>query len=150
MPRLTNADYLQQHGLMRLSRGQGHLGFALLSPTEQWDFFRYYLPHQAHSDQALLEHRVQITALDPSLPQRACRAFHNWRRIEAALPSHQAWVAKQPDSACQKDRRIKVLSEVNPELDPKKFAEFIIELVKLGPPASLGAAESERPLSEGP
>lgn len=150
MPRLTNLTYLQQHELLRLSRGEKHLGFALLSPTEQWDLFRYYLPHQAHPDQALLEHRVQVAALDPSLPQRAGRAFHHWRRIEATLPSYQAWVAKQPQSISQKDRRIKVFSEVNPELDPKQFAEIIIELAKLGPPPSLREDEPERPRSEDP
>ena len=134
MPRLTNSTFLRQHELLRLSRGESHLGFALLNPTEQWDLFRYYLPHQSQPDQTLLEHRVQVTALDPSLPQRAGRAFHHWRRIEATLPAYRAWVGKQPHSKDQKHRRIKVFSEVNPELDPKKFAEIIIELAKLGPP----------------
>lgn len=150
MPRLTNSTYLQQHELLRLSRGESHLGFALLSPTEQWDLFRYYLPHQAHPDRELLEHRVQATALDPSLPQRAGRALHHWRRIEAALPDYQAWVAKQPHPTSQKERRTKVFSEVNPDLDPKQFAEIIIELAKLSPPPNLDDDESERPRSEHP
>ena len=150
MPRLTNTTYLQQHELLRLSRGEGHFGFALLSPTEQWDLFRYYLPHQAHPDKALLEHRGQVTILDPSLPQRAGRAFHHWRRIEAALPAYRAWAIKQPHPTSQKDRRIKVFSEVNPELDPKRFAEIIIEHAKLGPPPNLREAESEHPRSVDP
>lgn len=150
MPRLTNSIYLKQHELLRLSRGASHLGFALLSPTAQWDLFRYYLPHQAHPDQALLEHRRQVTALDPSLPQRAGRAFHHWRRIEATLPAYQAWATKQPHLTSQKDRRIKVFSEVNPELDPMKFAEIIIELAKLGPPPNLREDGPERPRSEVP
>ena len=149
MPRLTNAAYFRQHELLRLSRGESHLGFALLSPTEQWDLFRYYLPHQAHPDRELLEHRVQVTALDPSLPQRAGRAFHHWSRIEAALPAYKAWAAKQPQSVSQKDRRIKVFSEVNPELDPKQFAEIIVELAKLGPPPHLSGDRAEHPRSEG-
>lgn len=129
--------------------GESHLGFALLSPTEQWDLFRYYLPYQAHPDQALLEHRVQVSTLDPSLPQRAGRAFHHWRRIEAALPANQAWVAKQPHSTSQKDRRIKVFSEVNPDLDPRKFAEIIIQLAKLGPPPNLSEDGPGHPEFEG-
>lgn len=145
MPRLTNTTYLHQHELLRLSRGASHLGFALLSPTEQWDLFRYYLPHQAHPDHALLEHRIQISAIDPSLPQRAGRAYRHWRRIEAALPGYQAWVTKRPHSTSHKDRRIKVFSEINPELDPKKFAEIIIELAKLGPPPTLREDEPESP-----
>lgn len=150
MPRLTNTTYLQQHELLRLSRGESHFGFALLSPTEQWDLFLYYLPHQAQPDHALLEHRVQVTGLDPSLPQRAGRAFHHWRRIEATLPAYQAWATKQPHLTSQKDRRIKVFSEVNPELDPKKFAEIIIELARLGPPPSPREDGQEPRRSEGP
>lgn len=64
------------------------------------------------------------------------------------MPAYQAWVTKQPHSTSQRDRRIKVFSEVNPELDPKKFAEIIIELAKLGPPPSQRADEPERPRSE--
>lgn len=150
MPRLTNRAYLKQHELLRLSRGGSHLGFALLSPTEQWDLFHYYLPHQAHPDRALLEHRTQISAIDPSLPQRAGRAFHHWRRIEAALPAYQAWATKQPHSTSQKDRRIKLFSEVNPELDPKQFAEIIVEFARLGPPPSLTEDGREPPRSAGP
>jgi hypothetical protein len=141
VPRLTNAIYLEQHELLRLSRGESHVGFAPLTPNEQWDLFRYYLPHQVRPDQALFEHRVQITTLDPSLPQRAGRAFHHWRRIEAALPAYQACVAKQPHSTSQKDRRVKAFSEVNPELDPKKFAEIIIELARQGQPPGCTSRE---------
>lgn len=66
------------------------------------------------------------------------------------MPAYQAWVAKQPHSISQKDRRIKAFSEVNPELDPRKFAEIIIELAKLGPPPSLREDEPERPRSAAP
>lgn len=66
------------------------------------------------------------------------------------MPAHRSWVAKQPQSKTQGDRRIKVFSEVNPELDPKKFAEIIIELAKLGPPPNLSGDEPEHPHFEGP
>jgi len=150
MPRLNDLSYLQQHELLRPSRGENQLGFALLSPSEQWDLFRYYLPRKAHPGQALPERRRQVTALDPSRPQRAGRAFHHWHRIEATLPASQAWVTKQPHSTSQKDRHIKVFSEVHPELDPKQSAEIIVELAKLAPPPNLCRDGPEHPRFGGP
>lgn len=149
MSRLTQTNYLRNHELLRADRAANRQAFVFLSASEQWDLFAYYLPHELREAAALLAHRQEISRLDPSLPQRAGRAFHHWRRIEAALPAYKAWVTKQPHLTSQKDRRVKVFGEVNPELDPKKFAEIIIELAKLGPPPNLSEDGPKNPDFEG-
>lgn len=75
MPRITRTEYLNRHHAL------GHLWptqdgvFANLTYTEQLDLHRYYSPAVQESDERHLAHRVWISQQDPSLPQRAGRAY---------------------------------------------------------------------------
>jgi hypothetical protein len=130
MPRLTDHDYLKNHELLRASRETDNAAFVLLSAGEQWDLFRYYLPHEARSYSALLAHRAEISNLDPSLPHRAGRALTRMLRIKALLPEYREWAKAQPRMQKNADKRIVIFSEVKPELDARKFAEIISRVVR--------------------
>lgn len=88
--------------MLRADHEGDRAAFVLLGATEQWDLFQYYLPHKAHKRAELLAHRREVSALDPSLPQRAGRAFGRWRRIREGLPGYREYAAK---SAADEEER---------------------------------------------
>lgn len=96
MSRLTDHNFLKNHELLRTNRETDNTAFILLSADEQWDLFQYYLPHKAHKRAVLLAHRCEVSALDPSLPQRAGRAFRRWRRFREGLPGYREYAANRP------------------------------------------------------
>lgn len=75
MPRLTNPDYLhQRQQLMQLYRDDDAV-FSHLAPQAQHDLHVFFQTTNVGTDQELLEERARLTAEDPSLPQRAGRAY---------------------------------------------------------------------------
>jgi hypothetical protein len=130
MPRLTDHDYLQNHELLRIQRGSDNTAFVMLSVSEQWDLFQYYLPHKAHKRVVLLTHRREVSELDPSLPQRAGRAFSRWRRILANLPGYREYAADRPRMKKNAKKRVVIFSEVHPELDAARMARIIVEAAR--------------------
>lgn len=75
----------------------------------------------------LLVHRREVSVLDPSLPQRAGRAFSRWRRIRESLPGYREYAAARPRMKKNTEKQIVVFSEVHPELDAARMARIIIE-----------------------
>jgi hypothetical protein len=126
MPRLTDHDYLKNHELLRTNREADNTAFVMLEAGEQWDLFRYYLPHEARGYPALLAHRSEITKLDPSLPHRAGKALHKMMKIKALLPEHREWKVNQPRIKKSVEKTITVFGSVRPDLDAKKFADIIV------------------------
>lgn len=113
--------------MLRADHEGDRAAFVLLSPDEQWDLFQYYLPHKAHERAVLLAHRREVSELDPSLPQRAGRAFSRWRRIRKGLPGYREYAACRPQMKKNTEKRVVVFSEVHPELDAARVARIIIE-----------------------
>lgn len=130
MARLTNHDYLKNHELLRANRASNSTAFVMLDASEQWDLFQYYLPHKAHKRAVLLAHRREVSELDPSLPQRAGRAFSRWRRIRERLPGYREYAASRPRMKKNAEKRVVVFSEVHPELDAARMARIIVETAK--------------------
>lgn len=125
MARLTNHAYLQNHEQLRTARASDNTAFILLSPGEQWDLFRYYLPHKHLSAADLRAHRTEMSTLDPSLPQRAGRALHHLRRLQARLPDYQAMVMARPLPKKNSEKCPVVFSEVRPTVSPSDIAKII-------------------------
>lgn len=150
MPRLTDHDYTKNHELLRTGRESDNAAFVLLSAGEQWDLFRYYLPHEVRGYPALLAHRIEISKLDPSLPQRAGRAFGRWRRIREGLPGYREYAEGRPRMKKNAEKRAVVFGEVHPELDAARMARIIVEAARERTSTfpAVGVSEADTPLTE--
>lgn len=125
MPRLTDQAYLQQHlSLRRQWLDEPSRAFLLLSASEQWALHAFYLPSIRLGDQTLLEHREDISALFPSLPQRAGRALARLRMMEERLDVYR--VAPKPARKKGAAYEVHILSEVYPQIDVDQFAKILV------------------------
>ncbi|HWT40706.1 MAG TPA: hypothetical protein VN081_05595 [Dongiaceae bacterium] len=130
MARLTDHDYLKNHELLRTNRAADNTAFVMLDPSEQWDLFSYYLPHEVRGYPALLGHRAEVSRLDPSLPQRAGRAFQKFLINRENLSAYRTYAASKPRTKKNAPKQIYVFSEVKPELDPKRFVDIILRAAR--------------------
>lgn len=83
--------------------------------------------HMSRLRADLLAHRREVSALDPSLPQRTGRAFSRWWRIREGLPGYREYAASRPQMKKNAEKQIVVFGEVHPELDAARIARVIIE-----------------------
>ena len=138
----SSDDYLRNYELLRAERDGDHTAFVMLPPMQQWALFRYYLPHESRSHEELLEHRREITELDPELPRQAEDALQEMLRIADALPAYREQAKAQPHAKKNTKKRIVIFSEVNPELDSERFAQILVQ-------AGLEQARQEKLAREG-
>jgi len=76
MPRLTNRDYLSnRHFLTQLWERESGSLFAVLPGYAQRDLHDFFAFTTSMDDAEALEHRAEMTAAFPSLPQAAGRAL---------------------------------------------------------------------------
>lgn len=75
MARLLPCSYLSRHRCLRHLWLNADGVFANLTYTEQLDLHRYYSPAIDEPDEVHLAHRAWISKQDPSLAQRAGRAY---------------------------------------------------------------------------
>ncbi|MDG4668615.1 hypothetical protein [Mycobacterium sp. 236(2023)] len=137
MPRLTHSTYCAQHRYLKQVWVESQPSWVELRPGEQRELHDYYVPTQRFSDEELLEYRQKITALHPSLPQRAGRALKKLRAAHAAYEaSVKARVAepivvgKGKKKRLSKDRVITVKSLVHPQPDIDRLAKAVLALAK--------------------
>src|SRR5206468_1643588 len=101
--------------------------FTLLSPDEQWDLYGYFKPHHHLTEAELKDHHVAIAKQDPSLPQRAGRAFKKLEPI-LNLPDDE----RSQSAAVQ--HNLLGGSPIGPlvrsEIDHKKIASGLIGLAR--------------------
>ncbi|MGC4174491.1 hypothetical protein [Demequina sp.] len=90
MPRLTDQTYLSNYDALRDEYLRGGRSFAGLEPHEQWALFDFCLHHERHSREELLNYRQEISALNPSLPQRAGKAFRHWQQLRDVRAAKRA------------------------------------------------------------
>ncbi|MCU1579811.1 MAG: hypothetical protein JWP19_2015 [Rhodoglobus sp.] len=95
-----------------------------LTPNDQWDLFMYYLPHEQRTADEL-----HISQSDPSLAHRAGRALMKLagfrkRLLEYLKTSHPKSRKKGAP------HKVRVLSQVNPDIDPKTMAKILIEIAR--------------------
>lgn len=91
----------------------------MLTPNEQWDLHNFYLVTQEMTDAELRVHRRLIKQVDPSLPQRAGRAYAKLQRGDWSQPV---------TVSVTKGRTLTVRSVVKPKPDPKLYAWALIQL----------------------
>ena len=94
-------------------------GFYRLTPKEQWDLHNFYLVTQEATDLELRLHRHVIKKTDPSLPQRAGRAYAKLRKGE--------WEPSVYVTASN-GRGITVSSVVKPKPDLQKLFRAVISM----------------------
>jgi hypothetical protein len=132
MTRLTNPTYFAQHHQLKtewLSPGGG--AFFMLTPKEQWELHTYFEFTRTLSDEELIAHRKSIT--DRSLPQRAGRAFAKLLLFTNRLEKYQGQAVRRPPIKSRKKGapyKIRIVSEVNPDIDPKVLAKVLIEAAR--------------------
>jgi hypothetical protein len=130
MTRLTNTTYLTQHHQLKtewLSESGG--AFIMLSPTEQWTLHSYYEFTKNLTNTELLAHRAVVSKAQPSLPHRAGKAFTRLRLFSESLVEYRA--ALHPNTRKKgAPYKVRVLSEMNPDIDPKLMANILIDAVK--------------------
>lgn len=136
--------------MLRADHEGDRAAFVLLGVSEQWDLFQYYSPHKAHERTELLAHRREVSEFDPSLPQRAGRAFGRWRRIREGLPGYREYAASRPRMKKNTEKRVVVFSEVHAELDAARMAQIIVEAASERESSfpAVGVSEANAALSE--
>ena len=130
MTRLTSTTYLIQHHQLKdewFSESGG--AFIMLSPTEQWALHSYYEFTKRLTDHELLAHRATVSKAQPSLPHRAGKAIAKLSSFTKELEAYRS--APYPNTRKKgAPRNVRVLSQVNPDIDPKAMAEILIEAMK--------------------
>lgn len=84
MPRLTTPTYLSHHHQLKALWATDPRPFADLTWNDQLDLHRYYLLTLDKTEAELIAHRHNVHLGDPSLPQRAGRAYAKLMRGEKA------------------------------------------------------------------
>lgn len=101
----------------------------MLSPAEQWALHSYYEFTKHLSDTELLAHRAVITLAQPSLPHRAGKVFAKLATFTKRLEAYR--VAPHPNTRKKgAPHEVRVLSQVNPDIDPKVMAKILIEIAR--------------------
>lgn len=109
MPRLTNPAYIELHHRLRRLWVANDANYLEFSPTEQMAIHGFFAPSKDLDDDALIEHRTEITARQPSLPQRAGRAVRFLDQIERSAVYRQdraAELVQNPPPRRPKGQRI--------------------------------------------
>mgnify|MGYP000297667882 CR=1 FL=1 len=128
MPRLTNAQFLQQRNRLR-ARWVAHrtLTFDGLSREEHEVLSDYFAPSESFSDEDALRHRAEITAAAPSLPHRAGRAYrHAVSAMKEPLPNR----ARRRRATRVRNGQITVRAVRREHIDVHKLRRVLITLAK--------------------
>lgn len=137
MPRLSAKHYLRAHRRLRRYWDYQQMAYGSLSATEQWHLHDFFQPTKDWTEERLLVHRAQITEQRPSLPHQAGRALAKLDAAAArvAVLRVRDQAATQPKSpkrtsARSKDRQVRVLGVVKPEIDTTRLARAIVMLAE--------------------
>ena len=109
MPRLTTQSYLSRHYQLKQLWTYGQHWFVNLSYKDQIALHTYYLPSVEKSKAELSAHHRNVRIGDPSLPQRAGRAYAKLVRGEVQL--------RRSTKSAMDGRQITVRAIARPEPD---------------------------------
>lgn len=121
MPRLTNYDYLNRRDLLSKLWLQSSSAYGVLSPTDQRALHDYFATTDEFTEDQLLHHRKNVTKIDPSLPNRAGKAFSQLIERLAINGEPQVEPARSG---------VTVRAIMNPKLDIPKLAQLLIRQVE--------------------
>jgi hypothetical protein len=118
MPRLTNANYLNQRKKLRAEWFDHHgSAFSRIPSRQQLELHDYFAITQQLFEAEVLVHRLTISRQQPSLPQRAGRAY---RRIEPFLDR-----TMQPVVASTRGGHVVAYVVRRPQLDVSQLSRVI-------------------------
>lgn len=122
MPKLSNEDYLVRHEMLHRVWGRDARPYSHLTYQQQRDLHDYYAPAKNLSNEELLVHRKRVTRKDPSLPQRASKAFLVMLRPD---------IQKDPTPVRTdfRGRKITVRSLARPQIGTEKLAVALLDMV---------------------
>jgi hypothetical protein len=121
MTRLTHSTYSDRRECLREAWIHSQRTFFVLTAKEQWDLHNFYVVTQEMTSPELRLHRRLVKQVDPSLPQRAGRAYAklergDWKRIDYAVTP--------------KGRAITIRTLVKPKPDLERYARTILAYVR--------------------
>jgi hypothetical protein len=134
MARVTNHTYLTRRRKLRWIWHGRRWAYGELGLSEQYDLHRYFHPTREFLDEAALAWRDAKNTTDPSLPQRAGKAYVKILALveKAQPPAHPQPVSypqleNEPQVRRQymqraSERKIQIRAVSHPELDMKKLA----------------------------
>lgn len=125
MPRLTHSDYHLRHTLLSLLWDDAIVAYGQLSYAEQQALHRFFLPTCELDLAELAAYRSYVMKLEPSLPQRAGRAYV---RLSQALESGRSLPA--PNKVVVRNRTIKLRSVARPDVDTSRLARTFLALAE--------------------
>lgn len=128
MPRLTNQTYLSIHHQLHELWIDHPQELSLVSYRDQLALHRYFSPAVDEPDDQHLAHRRWISTVDPSLPQRAGRAYQQLQRAMAAAQPALGAAVRTPVGA---PRRLRVQGLARPEPDLERIAQVIFEQIMM-------------------
>lgn len=132
MPRLSHFVYLQHRLALRADWLAGGFAFVVLTAEEQWAIHDFYEPTLDLSEDELRELRRRVTREQPSLPQRAGKAYARIAPFigdqhPPMLGGTSAVVAGQRKGEL---RRLTVWGEVHPHVDPAAMAKILFDAME--------------------
>jgi hypothetical protein len=112
----------------------------LLTPKEQWELHRFYVPSRDLTDDEFLDHMKQVSAPEPSLAQRVGKHYRliftvykryadqfgktNFAAIRAGIIRDYARGNRDPSEK----RQLVITPLVNPDIDYEKLARALLDL----------------------
>ncbi|WP_280185757.1 MULTISPECIES: hypothetical protein [Nocardia] len=84
MPRQTPSTYISHHHQLKTLWQQKQQAFSFLTPQDQLTLHKYFLFALDKTNQELLDHRHNAKIADPSLVNRAGKAYAKLARAEPA------------------------------------------------------------------
>ena len=127
MPRLTFCDYCTRRTILTALYDQHDSAFIRLTTAEQRTLHDYYAPALELEPAELTAHRRAITKRDPSLPQRAGRAWAHLERLHIERPMPAAVVV--PSGRRRRPRHIHARGVLRPEPDYDKLVRTMLHIV---------------------
>ena len=134
MPRTTPQQQFERYQFIQRVFVEDRSMFADLLALNQWALFGFYKPKSDFTLEQLRGYQAAMAKQEPSLPQRAGRAYREFERAYAARQAR----AKLPRIPIVKDRRNSrtrnrnyvVRGLVRDEIDGPKLARVLIEIAR--------------------
>ncbi|MGJ6122305.1 hypothetical protein QN239_06990 [Mycolicibacterium sp. Y3] len=119
MPRLTTPTYLLQHHQLKALWAEDQRRFVFLTWNDQLALHTYYLFTLDRTEPELIDHHRNVRVGDPSLPQRAGRAYAKLLRGEKSKVGY---------SVTSTGRRISVRPLMRPEPNLRMLAKTFLNM----------------------
>lgn len=134
MPRTTPKQQFERYQFIKRAFLEHRSVFADLIAMDQWELFDFYKPRSDFTLEQLRAYQAEMSKQQPSLPQRAGKAYREFER------AYENWVARaaQPQVPVVKDRRNSRTKPHNyvirglarDDIDMTKLARALLDMAK--------------------